>query len=268
MARWGLMMTTPQSGLGRPIVSDNRTSVPSWRSISNSVTALESHLGDPGRPELGFSFARSLQHDELEDYPLAAQASLDDWALTDHLIPVDLGGRLRTTEELLALIRVVARRDLTVAISFGANLLAALPVWIAGTTSQRQAVAEILRSRRGLALAVTERGHGSDLLANGFRADPVDEGFRLSGEKWLILNARRSAAMVVFARTRRSSALGVSLSSCSTRSDWIRPPGSTCRGSRHSGCEGLMSPVSDSVRVSCPVMRWSARRDGHMKRCK
>ena len=84
------------------------------------------------------------------------------------------------------------------AISFGANLLAALPVWIAGTTSQQQSVAEILRSRRGLALAATERGHGSDLLANGFRAEPVEEGFRLSGEKWLILNARRSAAMVAF----------------------------------------------------------------------
>jgi alkylation response protein AidB-like acyl-CoA dehydrogenase len=172
--------------------------------ISGSVTTLESHLGDPGRPELAFSFAKALQHDELEDYPLEAQASIDAWALAEHLIPVDLGGRLRTAEELLALLRVVARRDLTVAITFGANLLAALPVWIAGTSSQRQSVAEILRSCRGLALAATERGHGSDLLANGFRADPVDEGFRLSGEKWLILNARRSTAMVVFARTRRS----------------------------------------------------------------
>jgi alkylation response protein AidB-like acyl-CoA dehydrogenase len=45
------------------------------------------------------------------------------------------------------------------------------------------------------------------VLVNGFRADPVDEGFRLSGEKWLILNAQRSAAMVVFIRTRRSGEL-------------------------------------------------------------
>jgi alkylation response protein AidB-like acyl-CoA dehydrogenase len=153
---------------------------------------------------VAFSFAQALQHDEREDYPLAAQSSIDAWDVAEYLIPVDLGGRLRTTGELLALLRVVARRDLTVAISFGANLLAALPVWIAGTPSQRQSIADILRSRRGLALAVTERGHGSDLLANGCRADPVDEGFRLSGEKWLIFNAQRSAAMVVFARTRQS----------------------------------------------------------------
>jgi alkylation response protein AidB-like acyl-CoA dehydrogenase len=197
-------MTTNQSGAGRPNLSEHPAGDQAWRSISESVRALECHLGDPRRPEVAFSFAQALQHDEREDYPLAAQSSIDTWDLAEFLIPVDLGGRLRTTEELLALVRVVARRDLTVAISFGANLLAALPVWIAGTSSQRQAVAEILRSRRGLALALTERGHGSDLLANGFRADPVDEGFRLSGEKWLILNAQRSATMVVFARTRPS----------------------------------------------------------------
>jgi alkylation response protein AidB-like acyl-CoA dehydrogenase len=197
-------MTTNQSGAGRPIISERRAGDPAWKSISESVRALESHLGDPGQPEVAFSFAQALQHDEREEYPLAAQSGIDTWDLAEFLIPVDLGGRLRTAEELLALIRVVARRDLTVAISFGANLLAALPVWIAGTPSQRQSVVEILRSHRGMALAVTERGHGSDVLANGFRADPVDEGFRLSGEKWLILNAQRSAAMVVFARTRRS----------------------------------------------------------------
>ena len=196
-------MTANQNSLRAPIVSGCRANAPSWESISGSVTSLESHLGDPGRSELGFSFAQPLQHDELEVYPLAAQASIDAWELAEYLIPVELGGRLRTAEELLALVRVVARRDLTVAVSFGANLLAALPVWIAGTAPQRHSVAEILRSRRRLALAATERAHGSDLLANGLRADSVDDGFRLSGEKWLILNARRSAAMVVFARTRR-----------------------------------------------------------------
>src|SRR4029077_17668523 len=127
-----------QCGSGRPIISEHRASDPAWRSISESVRALESHLGDPRRPEAEFSFAQALQHDEREDYPLPAQSSIDAWDLAEYLIPVDLGGRLRTTEQLLALIRVVARRDLTVAISFGANLLAALPVWIAGTSSQRQ----------------------------------------------------------------------------------------------------------------------------------
>ena len=198
-------MTTNQSGLGSLCDSKLRTGSPSWRLISDSVTALENHLGDPGRPELRFSFAQALLHDEHEDFPLEAQASIDDWDLNAYLIPVDLGGRLRTTEELLALLRTVARRDLTVAISFGANLLAALPVWIAGTASQQQCVVGLLRSRRGLALAATERGHGSDLLANRCQANPVDQGFRLSGEKWLILNARRSAAMVIFARTLRTS---------------------------------------------------------------
>ena len=120
-------MTTNQSGNGRPILSEPRASDPTWRSIAESVWALECHLGDPRRPGVVFSFAQALQHDETEDYPLPAQSSIDVCELAEYLIPVDLGGRLRSTEELLALIRVVARRDLTVAISFGANLLA---LWI------------------------------------------------------------------------------------------------------------------------------------------
>src|SRR6516165_4153075 len=99
-------MTTNPSGSGRPLISERRASDPAWRSISESVRALESHLGDPRRPEVGFSFAQALQHDEREEYPLLAQSSIDDWGLAEYLIPVDLGGRLRSAEELLALTRV------------------------------------------------------------------------------------------------------------------------------------------------------------------
>ncbi|MFO0954889.1 MAG: acyl-CoA dehydrogenase [Isosphaeraceae bacterium] len=198
------MMAADQNGWGRSSTLERRADAALWESIWESVAALENHLGDPGRPERGASFAQALRHDELEDYPTEAQACIDAWGLFEFLIPVALGGGLRTTEELLELLRVVARRDLTLAVSFGANLLAALSVWIAGSDEQQQFVMRTLRSGCGLALAVTERGHGSDLLANDLRADPDADGFRLSGEKWLILNARRSAAMVVFARTRRS----------------------------------------------------------------
>jgi hypothetical protein len=51
-------MTTNQSGSGRPIISERRASDAAWRSISESVRALEGHLGDPRRPEGGFSFDR------------------------------------------------------------------------------------------------------------------------------------------------------------------------------------------------------------------
>ena len=114
-------------------------------------------------------------------YPLAAQASIDAWELAEHLIPVDLGGRLRTTEELLALVRVVARRDLTVAVSFGANLLAALPSGSLGRLRNGIPLAEILRSCRGLALAVTERGSWQRPARQRIRAIPSTRGFGSAG---------------------------------------------------------------------------------------
>ncbi len=50
-------------------------------------------------------------------------------------------------------------------------------------------------------MAATERAHGSDLLANQTRVDRDSSGLRLTGEKWLISNARKARAVMVFART-------------------------------------------------------------------
>ena len=118
-----------------------------------------------------------------------------------YLIPVALGGKLGDVRNCFRLLRAVARRDLSVAVSFGANLLAALPVWIAGTERQQHFVSDILRQGDSLALAATERAHGSDLLANQTRVDRDSSGLRLTGEKWLISNARKARAVMVFART-------------------------------------------------------------------
>jgi alkylation response protein AidB-like acyl-CoA dehydrogenase len=108
---------------------------------------------------------------------------------------------LGDVEELFSLLRAVARRDLSVAVSFAANLLAALPVWIVGTEQQQHFVSCMLRQGESLAFAATERTHGSDLLANQTRVERDSSGLRLTGEKWLISNARRARAVTVFART-------------------------------------------------------------------
>jgi alkylation response protein AidB-like acyl-CoA dehydrogenase len=139
--------------------------------------------------------------DEEEVYPQSAEDALRSWGAAEYLIPVALGGRLGDIEVLFSLLSAVTRRDLTVAVSFGAILLAALPVWIAGTERQHHFVAAMPRQGDGLAFAATERAHGSDLLANQTRVDCDSSGLRLRGEKWLIFKARKARAVVVFART-------------------------------------------------------------------
>jgi alkylation response protein AidB-like acyl-CoA dehydrogenase len=167
----------------------------------DAMRGLEQYLGDPNDPTCRFSLSRSLDCDEKEEYPQLAEDALRSWGAAEHLIPVALGGKLGDVAELFSLLRAVARRDLTVAVSFGANLLAALPVWIVGTEQQQHFVAAMLRQGDCLALAATERAHGSDLLANQTRVDYDSSGLRLTGEKWLISNARRARAVMVFART-------------------------------------------------------------------
>jgi hypothetical protein len=49
--------------------------------------------------------------------------------------------------------------------------------------------------------ALTERAHGSDLLAGEVTAVPADGGYRVTGEKWLINNATRSDVVCLLART-------------------------------------------------------------------
>ena len=167
----------------------------------DAIRGLEQYLGDPNDPTRPFSFSRSLVCDEEEDYPQSAEDALQSWGAAEYLIPVALGGKLGDVEELFSVLRAVARRDLTVAVSFGANLLAVLPVWIAGTERQQHFVTGILRQGDQLALAATERAHGSDLLANQTRVDRDASGLRLTGEKWLISNARKARAVMMFART-------------------------------------------------------------------
>jgi len=158
------------------------------------------HVEWPAAVEAALSPARTLAHDEAETYPEEAHRLLAEWGVTDHLIPLGQGGRWRSVEELLGLLRAVARRDPTVAFGFGPSLLGALPVWIAGTAEQRARATRLVRGG-GVALANTERAHGSDLLANQTRAEPCPGGYRLTGEKWLISNAARADAWTVYART-------------------------------------------------------------------
>ena len=75
-------------------------------------------------------------------------------------------------------------------------------MWIAGSDDQKRLAAGLIRGGGKIAFALTERTHGSDLLANELEAREEGDRLLISGEKWLIGNATRSTAMTLFARTR------------------------------------------------------------------
>jgi len=164
---------------------------------------LERYLGDPHDERNALSFAQAVALDEVEQYPERACALLDEWGLPDFYVPAVCGGRLRSYEELISLLRVVARRDFTVGFAYSIlSLLGSAATWVGGTDCQKQKVAQLLKERKQIILAYNEKAHGGDFMATGVKAVKVDGGYQLSGEKWLIGNAVRCAAMTVMARTR------------------------------------------------------------------
>ncbi len=172
-----------------------------WLTQYRKAEALELYLGDPLNPDNLFSFHHCIELDEQDAYPEDICQLLYDWNLHLYYIPVAYGGKLESFEEMLAISRSIARRDLTVAIAHGVTYLGATPVWIAGSDAQKQKVAERIKNRERISFALTERNHGSDILNNETAVEPVENGYFLSGEKWLIGNASRADALTVFTRT-------------------------------------------------------------------
>ena len=176
--------------------------------VHRAAVELERALGDPLDPAARVSFDALLEADEREEPPAAAFEALRAWGFHAHLVPEECGGRLGPFDELLALVRVISRRDLVLTVGLGSTLLASIPVWIWGGDGQRRwLAAQLLEAGAFGCFAVSERDAGSDFRATAATATPTGSGYTLRGEKWLIGNAGRCAYAVVLARSHPSLAL-------------------------------------------------------------
>ncbi|MGK5680159.1 acyl-CoA dehydrogenase family protein [Actinoplanes sp. URMC 104] len=174
---------------------------------------MELALGDPNVAANSVSFAAALGADEAERLPVEGLAALRSLGWRPHLVPAAVGGRLRHCEELLMLARVLARRDMAVAVSESTQLWA-LPVWIAGDDAQKSALADAMVAGEVVpSLAYSEESHGADLGANELTAEADgDDAYLLTGRKWPINHGATSTHVVLLARTGRpGNPLGHSL---------------------------------------------------------
>jgi len=174
----------------------------SMRYLADAEAArLDRWLGDPENESRIFSYARCADLDEGEEFPLEICRELDVFGLPRHYVPAEYGGALRYYDGLLQLLRVIARRDLTVAVAHGKTFLGAVCVWVGGDAEQARHLGAEITNGAVVSWALTERDHGSDLLAGEVSAQRTREGYRLTGEKWLINNATRCHLLSVLART-------------------------------------------------------------------
>ncbi|MFF9221771.1 acyl-CoA dehydrogenase family protein [Streptomyces viridosporus] len=158
-------------------------------------------LDEQARPGGPFCPAALRELDQAEAFPAQACRVLDEFGLADHYVPAAYGGKLTDFGELIRLVRGVARHDLTVAVAHAKTFLGAVSVWVAGDREQADRLARQVREGHVVSWALTERGHGADLLAGEVTAERTREGWTLNGEKWLINNATRAHQICLLART-------------------------------------------------------------------
>lgn len=162
---------------------------------------LEHHLGDPHDPDGPVSFATVLDLDEREQYPHLQLDLLRAWGCHDFGVPASAGGRGVATQDSVAFGTAIARRDATLATALSITMLAYMPIWVAGTDEQRRRYGHPVHNGAKFSWGLSEREHGSDLLANRMTARKVPGGYVVDGEKWLIGNATLADYVVLFART-------------------------------------------------------------------
>ncbi len=166
------------------------------------LAGFDRALGDPADPAALLSYARSAELDRDESFPADICRELDRMGLPRLYVPAEFGGALTRYDELVAALRAVARRDLTVAIGHGKTFLGGVCVWLAGRAEQAHELGADIVAGAPVSWGLTERGHGSDLLAGETTATPEPGGFRVNGEKWLINNATRGTLLCLLVRTR------------------------------------------------------------------
>jgi alkylation response protein AidB-like acyl-CoA dehydrogenase len=178
------------------------------KQITELCERLERYLGDPHDPDSLLSIAKVLDSDEREEYPFEFVDALRRARMHEYCLPEEWGGRAGDVEAGFTLLRLIARRDPSSASTLMLTNLAFMPTWLAGTDEQRARWVDAINNGTRMAWALSEREHGSDLMANETRAVKVPGGYRLTGEKYLIGNARYADVFAVHARTGKRNGPG------------------------------------------------------------
>lgn len=221
---------------------------------------LERHLGDPHDPESPSSFVTILDLDEREQYPHMLLDHLRAWGAHEFGVPVGAGGRGVATQDSVAFGTAISRRDATLATALSITMLSYMPIWVGGTPEQQERYGLAVRNGAKFAWGLSEREHGSDVLANTMTARAVEGGWVVDGEKWVIGNATLADHVVLFARTDdRGGPAGFTILVLDKRATPARCVGSLpderlhgLRGIDMSGVRLTDCFVPDSARVGQP----------------
>jgi alkylation response protein AidB-like acyl-CoA dehydrogenase len=178
------------------------TPIDAVRPDETGPAELERLLGDPADDANAVGHAALLDADERGELLPAGEDLLSRYGFNAEFVPVPLGGRFVSAEQLMRTARAVFRRDSTLGIGYGVtSLIAAVPVWTSGRSGQQRALARLLLSGRRASACYTELPHGADFTRDELTARLDGGRLLLNGRKDLVNNVARADALLVFART-------------------------------------------------------------------
>jgi alkylation response protein AidB-like acyl-CoA dehydrogenase len=156
----------------------------------------------------------AAEWDRSHTFPREVFAHLAELGLMGACIPEEYGGAGTDFLSYVLVLEELSRADAGVGVTVAVHTSAVtLPLLTFGTDEQRSRFAPPLARGEHLgAFALTEPEAGSDAGSLRTRAEPDGDGWRITGAKQWITNARYSGTFLLFARTdaERAGARGVS----------------------------------------------------------
>jgi alkylation response protein AidB-like acyl-CoA dehydrogenase len=141
--------------------------------------------------------------DREHTFPREIFSKLADLGLMGACIPEEYGGAGTDFASYILVLEELSRADAGVGVTVAVHTSAVtLPLLAFGTDEQRSRfVPPLARGEYLGAFALTEPEAGSDAGALRTRAEPEGDGWRITGAKQWITNARYAGTFLVFART-------------------------------------------------------------------
>jgi alkylation response protein AidB-like acyl-CoA dehydrogenase len=144
--------------------------------------------------------------DRERTFPRALFARLGELGLMGICVPEELGGAGADFVSYVIALEELSRGDAGVGVTVAVHTSAAtLPLIAFGTHEQKERFVPALARGESLgAFALTEPGSGSDAGSLRTVADPVPEGWSLTGTKQWITTGADAGTILLFARTNRA----------------------------------------------------------------
>ncbi|MEV6157885.1 acyl-CoA dehydrogenase family protein [Nonomuraea sp. NPDC052129] len=150
--------------------------------------------------------SRVDEHERAETYPEGLFATLGAAGLLGLPYPEELGGGGQPYEVYLQVLEELAARWAAVAVATSVHTLACFPVATYGTPEQRERwLPDMLAGRIVGGYSLSEPQAGSDAAALTCKAEKVENGYRITGNKAWITHGGKADFYALFARTGQGS---------------------------------------------------------------